>query len=308
MSLHVYTIDQSGFGSPSDIDLGIFRKEIDLDPTLGVATLATPVYSGFERISVAMESALSPAQEARLAAIASEHTGSYRVPDPLAVRIGRHLTPPTPYLTSPPFEYDYRLAAPRLRKTVGARDSGGFVTRWDWTSLDQTGSALEVVVQESHTYTLMGGLVLNRTEVISWLRNDGTPHPESKTRQKWYVSDDAIATANATAKEGEQRRGALIDEGQGALIQWLLANGLGFAEGQAFMASIAAAVQLYIDASDPSLVISAIPNADPAAFPWLDNPNGFDSSFATPVRSGQPLTGVMVSPRTYLMGLLNIYT
>lgn len=307
MPPYIYNIAQSSFGDPNNIDLGFFQREIDLDATLSAQTLSTPIYRGFDQISVAMASELSPAQEVRLNVIASEHTGNYRVADPSAIRIGRHMTPAAPYITSPPFEYDYRLAAPRLRKTVGERDSGGFVTRWDWMSLDAAGSSLETVVQEEHSYTLMGGLVLNRIETISWMRNDGSPYTDSKTRVKWYVSDDPIATANATAKEGEKRRGALVDEAQGALIQWLLSNGLGFAEGQAFMASIASEVQMYIDASDPQLVTTAVPNADPVAFPWLDNPNGFDSSLATPVRNGAPLTGTMVSPRNYLMGLLNIY-
>ena len=169
-------------------------------------------------------SALSPSDKSTLDAVASAHTGEFQVGDADALRIGRHLSPPQRALLDPPLDLDFSKLAPKLHKRIGARDSGGFVERWDWVQI-VGGVRGPQVVCEHHKYLTPSpnAAPLKRDVTLEWNTNGGTPHPTTKQWEKWYDSPDSVA------KEGETRRGKLMSEAQGLVYSWLLSNGLTFA-------------------------------------------------------------------------------
>lgn len=242
---------------------------------------------------------LSDADRSTLDGVASAHTGEFQAGDAAALRIGRHLSPPQPALLDPPLDLDFGKLAPKLHKRIGARDAWGYVTRWDWLPITN-GVRGPQVVCEHHAYQIPfpNAAPISREVTLEWQTNGGTSHPTIKKWRKWYD------TAESIAKEGKLRRGKLMDEAQGVIYAWLLGSGLTFADGQAFVAAIKAETDRYVDYSDPAVLTSI---AGTQGFSWLDQAGAFDSSMATPVIDGSPPTGVLVTPRQYLLGVLNTY-
>lgn len=232
--------------------------------------------------------------------VTAAHTGEYQTGDPLALRIGDHFSPPV-RLTDPPFDVVWNVLAPKLHKRIGIRDGGGYVRRWDFVPITN-GVRGPAVVCEHHDYTIPepNAAPLKRDVEIEWLRQDGTGHPDRKRMEKWYDTPESVA------KEGKKRREKLMADAQGTIYTWLLGNNFTFEDGKAFVTSISEHVSTYVEYSDMG-ILSAIQAADAQTFTWLDQAGAFSESLATPVRDGQPPSTTLVTPREFLLGILDIY-
>jgi hypothetical protein len=220
--------------------------------------------------------------------------------DPLSLRIGDHFSPPR-RLLAPPADVVWDVLTPNLHKRIGLRDGGGYVTRWDFMPI-VNGVRGDNVVCEHHTYLIPspGAAPLKRDVEIEWLRRDGIGHPDRKFMEKWYDTPETIA------KEGKLRRGKLMEEAQGLIYQWLLSNGYTFDDGKDFVTSLSGHVSTYEEYSDMG-ILATVQASDAQTFPWLDQAGAFSESLATPVRDGQPLSANLVTPREFLIGILDIY-
>lgn len=220
--------------------------------------------------------------------------------DPLSLRIGDHFSP-TKRLLAPPADVNWNILTPNLHKRIGLRDGGGYVTRWDYMPI-VNGVRGGTVVCEHHTYLIPspGAAPLKRDVEIEWLRRNGVGHPDRKIMEKWYDTPEAVA------KEGKLRRGKLMEEAQGLIYQWLLANGFTFGDGQEFVTSLATHVSAFVGYSDMG-ILAEIQASDAQTFPWLDQTDAISETLASPIRDGAPLSATAVSPREFLVGILDIY-
>ena len=209
-------------------------------------------------------------------------------PDPDSLRIGEYLSEPV-RMEQPPLDTDWRKIGVYLSRREIAFGSYGQVTEWHWCPV-VNGVVLtaQPVVIERHTYawdptTLVP---LYRTEAISWVRNDGTEHPTTKTRIKPYD------TAAKVAKEGQTRRGRLMDRVLGDLFGWSAMGAPGAPDLltlQAFAAqpAISAARTAFVYDSSPAILTEIGAAADA----WLD----------AEIAPG-------LSARNYILSQLNIYS
>lgn len=303
--------DFSGLPDGMGPDLQLLESQIFEDGA--IEKDFSPKRTSFHKgvCSISFKSELSPEEKSILDAKVASHLGSLG-----SLRIGRYLTPKDPNMGSPPFDLDFGKLAPKLHKMMGMRNESGYVTRWDWVpvTLGPAGGELgDAVVREYHIPHIdpVTGAPIFREERIEWMLEDGTAHPQTKNRIKFYVTDNAETTAKAIAKEGQKRRGALLDEAIGAMGGFLVDINPGdfasaYAIGQEFINSLGLTLEKYVRDTNPE-IINRIGDADGEAFPWLDSPKYFDSKLATPVRDGSPDSGVMVSAREYLMGILDVY-
>jgi len=183
------------------------------------------------------------------------------------------------------------------------RNAGGFVEERRWVELQLADDEFTVetvaeVMSITYAFQVVNLFPIQRTKTIRWYRQDGTFHPTTKQRRDFYV------TPEDQAVEGSKRRRALLDEAIGTVGMWLQGAGLSFLDGQAFAASLGDTRDRYVNDTSPD-ILTAIQVAD--GYAWLDDPQGLDATLATPVRNGTPLSGTLVTPRQYLLGVLNIY-
>ena len=146
------------------------------------------------------------------------HASSLETPDPreapLAVALYRYL----PLLLmdnelEPPQHLDYRVAVnsrlyTRKRVMYGELVSLEYFGRYEPEG-DEFG---DLVVSEAHTYVRNAeNYAIKRDIVISWYKNDGRPHPDTKVRTKFYDKQGQI-------NELKRRRENIIDWLRGALV------------------------------------------------------------------------------------------
>jgi len=173
---------------------------------------------------------------------------------------------------APPMDVDFRITSPKLTKTIGDRDAQGYVTRWDWAELvfdPDTGKVevAAVVIVEHHAYTVVDNVPVKRDETIEWIRRNDTPHPDKKTREKFYNTPQSVS------KEGQKRRGSILEEVLGTVAAWLLGNGYTYADGQALSAEFSKSITEYVRDTNPQLVFD-IHGASSTTYPWIDQAFG----------------------------------
>lgn len=126
------------------------------------------------------------------------------------------------------------------------------------------------VVRENFVYYRDGvGFARQRVQTITWMREDGTDHPDVKTRHKMYDGYETIV-------EGRRRRGHLADRMATELSGWLAATQTQHASvqdrlqmGRDFLRHHKTSFDLFADASDHTIVHDVRADAVPA-HAWLD--------------------------------------
>lgn len=145
-------------------------------------------------------------------------TGGSATPDPRtlsqAVALYRYLPPLLmDNELEPPQHLDYRVAVnsrlfTRKRVMYGELVSLEFFGRYE----PESDTFEDLVVGEAHTYVRNAeNYAIKRDIVISWYKNDGGPHPDTKIRTKFYDAQGQI-------NELKRRRENIIDWLRGALV------------------------------------------------------------------------------------------
>lgn len=132
----------------------------------------------------------------------------------------------------------------------------------------------DAVVRENHVYARdANGFPISRTVTITWLKEDGSDHPDTKVYTKFYSKLEAI-------REGKVRRKNLMDQlqidvlGLIMMTETALTYDQQLALAQAFANANVMGMQAYVELNDKAFFIGSI-QADTTT-DWLDNlvPNG----------------------------------
>lgn len=111
----------------------------------------------------------------------------------------------------PPQHLDYRVAVSSRLYTRNQFMFGELV-RVDYYGRYDGETFSDLVISETHTYVRDAeNYALRRDIIITWHRNDGTPHPETKVRTKFYDQKGQV-------RELKRRRENIIDWLRGALV------------------------------------------------------------------------------------------
>lgn len=209
------------------------------------------------------------------------------------VKIARYIRDPDdPFV--PPFDVDWRKLGTYLSRIETEFGPRGEVERWDWVPVGPGGQAdpSDVVIIERHRYEWMDvpRQPVYRTETISWVLENGEEHPDTKVRTKPYD------TAAKVAKEGQMRRGRLMDRVLGRVYTWALvegaAAGVSLADVQSLGSALSDERNAYVYDTSPA-ILAAVQSRPEA---WLD------TSFE-PHPGGAPAT-----IRGYIVECLDIYS
>jgi len=177
----------------------------------------------------------------------------------------------------PPIEIDYiRSLDVRLQPVITDVFKGEVreITYYESVTVDpvtgvQTG--VTPVIKEVYAYTRNADKIAQyRSMVITWFKRDGSEHPQTKTREKYYTNEQAIA-------EGVRRRENIIDFMQIPLLGQLMSTvPCTYAEavdqGGLFFAKYVVEVETYKFSPRQQTLQNAI-IAD-TEFAWLDNDIG----------------------------------
>lgn len=127
------------------------------------------------------------------------------------------------------------------------------------------------VVRENFVYYRDGvGFARQRSQTITWIREDGTDHPDVKTRHKMYDGYETIV-------EGRRRRGHLADRMATELSGWLAATQTQHASvqdrlqmGRDFLRHHKTSFDLFSDVADHQIVLDVRADQE-AGHTWLDS-------------------------------------
>lgn len=209
---------------------------------------------------------------------ASRVDPSQRELGPLDVKLFRYIPMEFVSYDEPPLDVNYETGlTTRLHPTVSEMVDGE-VRRIDYyasASIDmQTGavSYSDLIVREDFAYQRDAvGFARARTQTITWYLEDGTPHPTTKQRPKFYEPDESL-------REGMRRRGNITDKlamdlaGILMVTQTQLANPQDRLDlGRDFMRFHKTSFDMFVDASSAQILYDVRDDAEPAHAVWIDD-------------------------------------
>jgi len=216
-----------------------------------------------DTVVVEVASGLSSGEEAQLQSVIDNH-------DPYAhLRIFDYLVDGSAFdavdHAVPPHELNYETGLKnRLHRVV--ESTFGEVRQVKYMDPEDLTTT---VICEDIAYTRDGlGFASERTTFISWIDVNGRMHPKVKTLKKTYTPVEAL-------REGKRRRGNILDEimmDMGGLIAMteLIDIPSALALGRSFLRDHKTSVDMFIDASDPT-ILGEIKHDAVSMNDWLDN-------------------------------------
>lgn len=199
---------------------------------------------------------------------------SLRVADDADVKLYRYIPLHFTDYTEAPHNIDFETGItarlhPKVYMTFGEVTKIEYYASSTQSGFSQTYS--DLILQEDFSYTRdSNGFALSRTHTITWYREDGSAHPSTKVRTKYYSADDSY-------REGIRRRGNIIDALIMEIAGMLLATVPSGTDqekiqlGRNFMAYHKTNLDLFKEASNQGILYAVRDDAVTEHNTWLNN-------------------------------------
>lgn len=214
---------------------------------------------------------------------------------PSHIKIYRYIPRRFSNYECPPSDWDFTTGlSRRLHPTISLMIDGEVrqIDHYEQATMNADGSITytDLIVREEFVYTRDSiGFALYRTQKITWFREDGTAHPDTKTRLKLYERDERM-------REGQRRRANITDKLAMDLSEWLVATQTQEPDvqkridmGRAFMRAHKIGFDMFVDAAAKDILYEIRDDTN-VAHAWLDQ---------------EKTTGVTV--RKWMIDVLNIW-
>lgn len=130
----------------------------------------------------------------------------------------------------------------------------------------------DLIVREDFAYQRDAvGFARARTQTITWFRENGDPHPDTKTRVKLYEPQESL-------REGHRRRGNITDKLAMDLAGWLMTTQTQLANpqdrlnlGRDFMRHHKISFDMFVEAASAQILYDVRDDAEPAHAVWIDD-------------------------------------
>jgi hypothetical protein len=252
--------------SVDEVDLEQLGRELASVPGVMYAT------SGGGSVIVYLDSEPSSDQVDAIAERLAAH-----VPGSLRVKLWRYIERHAGMSRlDPPLDVDYITQVTQRLHPTNSIIVDGEIRRIDYYANASAPNAQGVVtygdliVREDFAYTRDSiGFARARVQTITWMREDGTAHPSTKQRVKFYENDESL-------REGQRRRSNITDTLAMTLTGILVATQTSITSlqgridvGREFMRFYKTSFDMFTQASSAQILYDV---RDDAVHAWLDTP------------------------------------